>query len=472
MNAKMRIRLAAAFFALACGLATAGQSDPGRPGDDERFTALTAPVERLGEPGFDHTQVFVERFRELWTDEDFGAGLETASDEALRMRLRAVSTASFYRPDDWILARYRAALDEAHARGIATREDFRDLFDAYLAASRYAQAERLVRSHPEMDLPEVPEIVPPDSAPSDHHRVLWRVADDPLRLEGFQVDPESPRLLVVSSPGCGFCRMAARALAADEVLGPLMREHTLWLAAKSGNNTYSRMLRFNREYPDAPHYYVDDPADWPVSRFDFTPRFHFTDDGEVRETLAGWGGGSEALWAIARGFATIGLLDVDALPDDAFAYADERTPARRCPTRQKAKERIVERTPIRTREDLDAHLGQLQNADDSPFEGLSAEARQRFVDSLRFHDNGYVSFRIDDLEAQLDDRGIYRVTSLFGEQFFFAGKLFPEELLSGEERELKAMLECTGEFAIETAADSRSGLRSAPDSPSTGDQEQ
>jgi hypothetical protein len=453
MKPKMRLRLMAGCCVLACALATAGQSDPGRSGDDERFTMLTAPVERSGEPGFDRAGVFVQRFGELWSDEDFGPGLETATDEALKMRLRAVSTASFYRPDDWILTRYQAALDEAKARGIATPEDFRDLFDAYLAASHYAQAERLVRSHPELDLPEVPEIVPPGSAPSDHHPVLWRVADEPLRLEGFTVALDEPRLLIVSSPGCGFCRMAARALAADEVLGPLMREHTLWLAAKSANNTYPRMLRFNREYPDATHYYVDDPTGWPVPRFDFTPRFHFTDGGEVRETLAGWRGGSEALWSIARGFQAIGLLDADALPDDAFGYADERRTPRRCPTRKKAKDRIVERTPIRTREDLDAYLEQLHVAEDSPFHGLSSEARKRFVDSLRFHENGYVSFRIDDLQAQLDDRGIYRLTSLFGEQFVLAGKLFPEELLGDEERELKAMLECTGEFALGTAAD-------------------
>lgn len=421
--------------------------------DDQRFTRLTAPVADTPH-GLDPTgEVHAQRFKTLWRDHDYGAGLGDASDEAVRLRLRAAGTVAFYRPADWVLDRYRAALAEAHRRGIATDDHYSELFDAYLAASRHDDAERMRARYPDVDLPDVPGIVPAAPAPSESARTLWRVADDPLRLEGFTVDLDEPRLLIVSSPNCGFCRRAARALSADEVLAPLMRDHALWLVSKSSSDTYPRMLRFNREYPEAPHYYVDDPKDWPIPQFSATPRFHFARGGQIRETLAGWGGGSEALWAIARGFQTIGLLDADSLPDDAFAYADDRPTARRCPTRKRAKDRIVERTPIRTREDLDAYLEQLHVAEDSPFHGLSSEARKRFVDSLRFHDNGYVSFRIDDLQAQLDERGIYRVTSLFGEQFFLAGKLFPEELLGAEERELKAMLECTGEFALGTAAD-------------------
>jgi len=421
--------------------------------DDQRFTRLTAPIVDTPHGPDPTAEVHAQRFKTLWRDHDYGAGLGDASDDAVRLRLRAAGTVAFYRPADWVLYRYRAALAEAHRRGIATDGHYSDLFDAYLAASRHDDAERMHERYPDVDLPEVPEIVPPSPAPSENARTLWRVADDPLRLEGFTVDLDEPRLLIVSSPNCGFCRRAARALPADEVLGPLMREHALWLVSKSSSDPYPRMLRFNREFPEAPHYYVDEPTDWPMPQFSATPRFHFAQAGQIRETLAGWGGGSEALWAIARGFAAIGLLDVDALPDDAFAYADEGAPARRCPTRQKARERIAERTPILTREDLDAHLGQLHNADDSPFEGLSAEARKRFIDSLRFHDNGAVSFRIDDLKAQLDDRGIYRVTSLFGEQYFFAGRLFRVDLLSDAERELKAMLECTGQFAVGPDAD-------------------
>lgn len=414
--------------------------------DDQRFTRLTAPIDdQLN--GTDTAEIHAERFRTLWSDEDYGNGLEAASDEAVFLRVRAASTAAFYKPAGWILARYRMALEEAERRGIATEEHFSDLFDAYLAASRHDQAERLVQSYPDVDLPEVPEIVAPGSPPSDSARTLWRVADDPLRLEGFHVELDAPRLLIVSSPNCGFCRMAARALPVDEVLGPLMRDHAIWLAEKSANNTYPRMLRFNREYPKAPHYFVGKATEWPIPDFSFTPRFHFVHEGEIVETLAGWRGGSEALWAIARGFESIGLLDAESLPEDVFAYADKPTASNRCPTRDRAMELIIEATPIMTQEDLDGHLEHVRAGGESPLLALSVEARKRLVDSARFGSHGALGFRIDDVRAQLEPPQIQAIASLFGLQHTYAGMLFPTELLSEEDKNLKAMLECTGKYA-------------------------
>ncbi len=419
--------------------------------DDQRFTRLTAPIADTPH-GLDPTgEVHAQRFKTLWRDHDYGAGLGDASDDAVRLRLRAAGTVAFYRPADWVLYRYRAALAEAHERGIATDGHYSDLFDAYLAASRHDDAERMRERYPDVDLPEVPEIVPPSPAPSENARTLWRVVDGPLRLEGFTVGLDEPRLLIVSSPNCGFCRRAARALPADEVLGPLMREHALWLVSKSSSDTYPRMLRFNREFPEAPHYYVDEPTDWPMPQFSATPRFHFAQAGQIRETLAGWGGGSEALWAIARGFAAIGLLDVDALSDDAFAYADERTGAARCLTRDQALERIAEAAPITTPAELDAHLAGIAAGGESPLLALSAEARKRLVASVRFGRRGVAGFRIDDVRAQLTPQQIHALASLFGLQHDYAGMLFPEELLDAADRQLKDMLECAGEYAAGTA---------------------
>jgi hypothetical protein len=444
------LEIAAFVLTLALTITVGGAraiEQPAALDDDQRFTRLTASVD-LALDGTEMGEIHAERFEALWSDHDYGAGLEDASDKAVLLRLRAAGTAAFYEPAGWVLERYRAALAEAHARGIATEEHFRDMFDAYLSASRHDQASALTQDYPDIELPEVPEIVPPESAPSDNDRTLWRVVEDPLRLEGFHVDLDAPRLLIVSSPGCGFCRMAARALPADDVLGPLMREHAIWLAAKSSGNTYPRMLRFNGEYPEAQHYFVDAPGEWPMPGFNATPRFHFVKDGETVETLAGWGGGSEALWAIARGFESIALLDAGSLPEDAFAYADEETGPDRCPTRDEARELIAERTPIMTQEDLDTHLAHLRaGGGDSPLLALSPEARKRLVDSVRFGKYGVIGFRIDDMRAQLEPDQIHALASLFGMQYFYAGMFFPTEMLSEEDKDLKAMFECTGKYA-------------------------
>jgi len=437
------------FFVLAAVLMACDSQATEQPSaleDDQRFTSLTAPID--GQPGpTERGRIQVERFRTLWSDHDYGAGLDGVSDAAVLLRVRAARTAAFYEPIDWVLERYHAVLIEAHSRGIATEEHVDDLFDAYLASSRHGYAERLARRFPDFDLPEVPDIVPPGRTPSESSRTLWRVSEDPLRLEGFHVDLDAPQLLIVSSPNCGFCRMAARALPADEVLGLLMREHTTWLVAKSSNDTYPRMLRLNREYPETPHYFVDDPVDWPITEFKSTPRFHFVYEGEIVETLAGWRGGSEAFWAIARGFESLGLLDAESLPEDVFAYADKRTASNRCPTRDRAMELIVEATPIMSREDLDAHVEKIRAGGDSPLMALSVEARKRLVDSARFGSYGALGFRIDDVRAQLESGQIQAIASLFGLQHTYAGMLFPTKLLSEEDKDLKAMLECTGKYA-------------------------
>ncbi|WP_372922602.1 hypothetical protein [Roseovarius sp.] len=417
--------------------------------DDQRFTRLTAPVDEELDDA-EASEIRAERFKALWSDHDYATGLAGASDDAVKLRVRAARDTTFAKPVDWVLERYRSALDEAHRRGIANPEQFRGLFDAYLAASRPEQAEGFVESYPELDLPAVPETVPPGEPPSSSAHTLWRVADEPIRLEGFHLELSGPKLLVVSSPGCGFCRMAARALPEDELLGPLMREHAVWLSQKSLNNTYQRILGFNREYPEAQHFFVDDPAEWPVSTFRAFPEFTFVVDGQVRETLFGWRGGSEAMWAIARGFESIGLLDAGALPPDVFAYADdEKSATDHCPTREQAWAEIIDGAAITNREALDTHLAELSEGGDSPLLALSSEARKRLVDSIRFGSRGTSGFRLDDVRAQLSPLEIYAVASLFGLQVFYAGMFFPVELLSERDRQLKAMYECSEEYAPE-----------------------
>jgi hypothetical protein len=67
--------------------------------------------------------------------------------------------------------------------------------------------------------------------------------------------------------------------------------------------------------------------------------------------------------------------------------------------------------PILSSDELDAHL---QSDTDSPLDQLSEPARERFVDSLVFGDNGLGSYRYDDLEAELSVTQIHDVLRLFG----------------------------------------------------------
>lgn len=133
-----------------------------------------------------------------------------------------------------------------------------------------------------------------------------------------------------------------------------------------------------------------------------------------------------------------------------FAYADdEKSATDHCPTREQAWAEIIDGAAVTNREALDTHLAELSEGGDSPLLALSSEARKRLVDSIRFGSRGTSGFRLDDVRAQLSPLEIYAVASLFGLQVFYAGMFFPEELLSERDRQLKAMYECTEEYAPE-----------------------
>ncbi|MFP4335538.1 MAG: hypothetical protein ACLFQC_08725 [Wenzhouxiangella sp.] len=416
--------------------------------DDQRFTLLTAPLEVDADQA-EETRVRRQRFRALWSDNDYGPGLSTAPDAAVELRVRAAENITFLGAAGWVLARNRAALDEAQRRGIVRSESVRRLFNAYIAAFDFEMAADLAQHYPAFSLPAVPKLVQAGLPPSESSRKLWKVHEDPVRFEAFYLDLSQPHLVVISSPGCAFCRRAVRDLTADSILGPLMKEHVIWVTQISINDTYQRLQQFNNTQSSAEHFFVGDPSKWPVDDFGFFPNFVFMANGEVVENLVGWRGGSESLWAIARGFASAGLLELEGVADEAFDYADvEEAKPEHCPTRDEAWTTLLQSTQIRSREDLDAHLNKIEAGHASPLLALSVEARKRLANSIRFADNRALGFRLDDMRASLDPRQFHDVSKLFGLHLFYAGGFFPVEILSDEDQDLKARFDCTGAYSV------------------------
>ncbi len=74
--------------------------------------------------------------------------------------------------------------------------------------------------------------------------------------------------------------------------------------------------------------------------------------------------------------------------------------------------------PIKSREDLDRYLEELrQNREArSPLNLLSPAARDRFLNSLVFTEQGLGGYQYSDLQAQLTASQAYRLLSLFGAQ--------------------------------------------------------
>jgi len=74
----------------------------------------------------------------------------------------------------------------------------------------------------------------------------------------------------------------------------------------------------------------------------------------------------------------------------------------------------IEMAPIRSSADLVTYLRSA--GADSPLMSLSPGARERFLGSLKFNENGLVGYKYEELARELTASQAYRVLALFGAQ--------------------------------------------------------
>ncbi len=411
--------------------------------DDERFTLLTAPVEDQDPAAT--ADLRIQRFAELWSDDDYGTGLTGIEDADVRLRLRAADSA-MRGPGapDWVVARFQRVLTEASARGLARPQHYRQLFDFHMLQLNLEQAAEVRRLFPAAELPEIPVLHRLEAAPEAGERRVWLVSGG--EVTEVSVPPERTGFVVEASTVCGFVRRAAVALGQDDLLSPLVARHGLWLAGAWGAGSLENLAAWNGQFPDMPIHLVADQADWPELEFFATPRFVFSDQSGEIATIMGWSGGSESLVEFAQRLSGLGLLDAGKVTEARFAYADQPAARQTCATRQPALRVIYEQAPVTSPETLQEHLQEAGNDVESPLFLLSEPARERLIASMRFREGASPDFRVDDiLELPPEDR--YAIVSLFGNQHFFAGYLFPVEMLNEAERDLLDRFMCAGPHA-------------------------
>ena len=104
--------------------------------------------------------------------------------------------------------------------------------------------------------------------------------------------------------GCGFCRNAARELSADEVLGPIMKSRSHWLAAGSD---LLHATEWRASFQDLPLKLVTDRQGWPFEGAWTTPRFYFVRQEKVVRMESGWPRDGSQRAALLEGFKDLGL---------------------------------------------------------------------------------------------------------------------------------------------------------------------
>lgn len=218
--------------------------------------------------------------REVASDRDSGKDLRLLHRAAVQ---RAAEVPGSTRIDDAVSLHARL-----QARGLAMRNAHRDLQQALLRSGRIEQARDFTESLPDAGLPPVPTL--DTSRPLPEGAIgIWTIqADDgtvpTLRLDAIDL---GTRIVVVSSPGCGFSNAAAAAIPEDPELGPLFAAHATWLIAPTAIAEATTLRAWNRRHPATPVHIAADAAQWPMD-FDTTPQFLVFRDGVVVERFGRW----------------------------------------------------------------------------------------------------------------------------------------------------------------------------------------
>jgi len=218
--------------------------------------------------------------REVASDRDSGEDLRLLHRAAVQ---RAAEAPDSPRIDDALALHARL-----QARDLAMRNDHRDLQQALLRSGRIEQARDFTASLPDAGLSPVPTLDTSRPLPGGAIGIWTIQADDgtvpTLRLDAIDL---GNRIVVVSSPGCGFSNAAAAAIPEDPELGPLFAQHATWLIAPTAIAETTALRHWNRRHAATPIHIAADATQWPMD-FDTTPQFLVFRDGVVVERFGRW----------------------------------------------------------------------------------------------------------------------------------------------------------------------------------------
>ncbi|RPD85839.1 hypothetical protein EGK76_08470 [Luteimonas sp. 100069] len=195
------------------------------------------------------------------------------------------------------------------SHGLVTRNDHRDMQHALLRSGRIEEARAFTASLSDLALPPVPHL-DTSYALTEGDVGIWKIIDDDAAAPTLQLEAIDlrTRIVVVSSPGCGFSNAAAAAIPDDPELGPLFARHATWLMAPTAIAEASMLRDWNRRRPLTPIHIAVDAGQWPISSFDATPHFLAFRDGALVERYEGWQRDGSSRDAVHAMLVRAGLL--------------------------------------------------------------------------------------------------------------------------------------------------------------------
>lgn len=214
-----------------------------------------------------------------------GTAIARLPDDALALLYRAIERAYAQAPTSDGLELQLQALNGLRQRGLADARQLDSAADALLLAHRYEDARQLLATGGSSDWPRwlrfEDRLDGPASGPT-----LWVADASGTTLRRQRIDLRPAQILVAA--GCHFSEDAARAIAADPVLGPAFQRHARWLALPPGAEDMAALRAWNQAHPQTPLYPIYDRDEWRLLPEWEMPTFYLVRDGKVLAQLKGW----------------------------------------------------------------------------------------------------------------------------------------------------------------------------------------
>jgi hypothetical protein len=226
------------------------------------------------------------RYDSLFAIDQSSAALAKLGPPDVALLFRAADLDFFYTVSRASLRDMQLDLNELRRRGIARKEDDGKVYAALVESRLFGQARAFAELHPLAATERVPAVV--DNVVRRGPTALL-VEDGGKKLERKSVDvKDGRRIVVVSSPLCHFSQRAIGSIESDPVLGPLFRDHALWIVPPDESTSISSVSTWNRVHPNEQMQFAYQREEWPMVERWETPVFYFLDGGRVVSKVAGW----------------------------------------------------------------------------------------------------------------------------------------------------------------------------------------
>jgi hypothetical protein len=160
------------------------------------------------------------------------------------------------------------------------------MYKAYVRHRALDEARRFARSHPELELPELPPLVTSFSTTEPSVIAIRRDASAVFDQEAVSLK-EPAQLVIVSSAMCQFSKAAIEAIETDPQLAQDLA-NALWVSPVNELTSYQRIMDWNSSHPGAQLKVAY--AEKAFGKIDLsrTPAFYFMKDGQIVNQLVGW----------------------------------------------------------------------------------------------------------------------------------------------------------------------------------------